>query len=157
MPGSSDTAGVRVPPPLFYVAALVAGFLIQRRWPIRLLPDAANAARIAGGVLIAVGAALAISGVVTFRRSGTTPNPTRPATALATGGPYRFTRNPMYLGFAIASGGVALFWNALWPLVLLPVAIALLRRLAIDREENYLERKFGAAYTAYKDRVRRWI
>jgi protein-S-isoprenylcysteine O-methyltransferase Ste14 len=154
---STDSSGVRFPPPLLYAGALAAGFLVQRRWPIAILPGMPFAARIAGAILALAGAALAISAVGMFRRAGTSPNPTRPASALAVRGPYRFTRNPMYLGLALVSAGFALFWNALWPLVFLPVAILLMRRLVIDREERYLEEKFGNEYTSYKARVRRWV
>ena len=78
-------------------------------------------------------------------------------TALAVGGPYRFTRNPMYLGLVFITAGLALLANALWPLILLPVVIVILRRAVIDREERYLTAKFGEEYLQYKARVRRWL
>ena len=98
-----------------------------------------------------------VSALVTFRGVGTTPNPTKPAAALALGGPYRFTRNPMYLGWVFAYVGAALLVNAVWPLVFLPVVIAVVQRMFIEKEERYLERKFGDAYRQYKVRVRRWL
>ena len=71
--------------------------------------------------------------------------------------PYRFTRNPMYLGLVFVTAGLALLANALWPLILLPVVIVILRRAVIDREERYLTAKFGEEYLQYKARVRRWF
>jgi protein-S-isoprenylcysteine O-methyltransferase Ste14 len=98
--------------------------------------------------------------VLTFRAAGTSPNPMRPTTSLAFGGPYRFSRNPMYLGLAVASASFALFWNALWrwgvPLFAL-CAMALVWRFVIAREERYLAAKFGEEYLRYRGRVRRWI
>ncbi|MBV8230410.1 MAG: isoprenylcysteine carboxylmethyltransferase family protein [Planctomycetaceae bacterium] len=99
--------------------------------------------------------ALDIWAVATFRRLGTTPNPAGPTTALAVGGPYRFTRNPMYLGLVFLMAGLEFLANALWPLVLLPVVIV--RRAVIDREERYLTAEFGEEYLRYKARVRRWL
>jgi protein-S-isoprenylcysteine O-methyltransferase Ste14 len=156
-PAAPETSGVRFPPPLIYVGVLAAGFLLQWRWPIRILPERPSATHLVGAVLIVLGAATAASGVLTFRRAGTSPNPTRPSSALALSGPYRFTRNPMYLGLAIASAGVAVAGNAVWPLALLPVAILLVNRFVIAREERYLESRFGGAYTRYKESVRRWL
>jgi protein-S-isoprenylcysteine O-methyltransferase Ste14 len=157
-PNPDESSGVKILPPLVYVAGLAAGFLVQWAWPLPLVPAAAALpARLAGWVLVAAWLALCIWALVTFQRAGTTPYPTRPTTALTFDGPYRFTRNPMYLSFAAMQTGVALIANALWPLVfLLPVLVAI-RRLVIDREERYLERKFGEEYLAYKRSVRRWL
>jgi len=95
--------------------------------------------------------------VFLFRRAGTTPNPTKPTTALVLRGPYRFTRNPMYLGFAALYLGVTLLVNSLWPLLLFPAVVGLVQGRVIAREEAYLEAKFGNEYRAYKMRVRRWL
>ena len=152
-----ETSGVRFPPPLIYVGVLAAGFLLQRFSPVHILPGRDLAAHVAGFFLTFLGAVTAASGVLTFRRTGTSPNPTKASSALALTGPYRFTRNPMYLGSAIASAGVALAANAVWPLALLPVAVFLVDRLVIAREERYLESRFGGAYTRYKGSVRRWL
>jgi protein-S-isoprenylcysteine O-methyltransferase Ste14 len=81
----------------------------------------------------------------------------RPTTAIVFTGPYRFTRNPMYLGLALLQAGLAMVTNSLWPLLTLAPVIVAVRRLVIDREERYLEAKFGEEYRAYKARVRRWV
>jgi protein-S-isoprenylcysteine O-methyltransferase Ste14 len=153
-----ESSGVRVLPPLIYLAGLAAGFLLHWAWPVPIVPPAAVLAiRAAGWILLGIWLFLSIWAIAIFRRAGTTPNPTRPTTALAFGGPYRFTRNPMYLSFALMQAGVALVTNALWPLVFLLPVLFVIRRYVIDREEQYLERKFGEGYLAYKRRVRRWI
>lgn len=153
-----DSSGVRVLPPVIYLAGLAAGFFLQRPWPVPIGPPAAEPAlRTAGYVLLGMWLFLSVWAIVTFRRAGTTPDPTRPTTALALGGPYRWTRNPMYLGFALMQAGAALIANALWPLVWLLPVLLVIRLHVIGREEQYLERKFGEDYLAYKRRVRRWF
>jgi protein-S-isoprenylcysteine O-methyltransferase Ste14 len=154
---SGDSTGIRFPPPLLYVLALAAGFWLQHRWPVPVAPGHPRAASAAGTVLVVLGMGLAVAGVVTFRGAGTSPNPTRPSRALTIAGPYRFTRNPMYLGRALASAGAAVAFNALWPLLLVVPAAALMVPLVIAREERYLEGKFGDEYRRYRSNVRRWI
>jgi len=158
MPTPTDTSGVKVFPPALYLGGLAAGFLLHWLWPLHLVsPGAVLVPRVVGGVLIALGLSLPIWATATFRGVGTTPNPTRPTTALAFEGPYRYTRNPMYLGLALLSAGIALAANALAPLLALPIVLWLVRRQVIDREERYLEAKFGEEYLRYKGRVRRWV
>ena len=92
-----------------------------------------------------------------FGGARTPVDPYSPSEAIVTDGPYRLARNPGYLGMALTYAGIAIVSNAFWALVPLPVAIAVIDRGVIAREERYLERKFGARYTNYKRRVRRWI
>jgi protein-S-isoprenylcysteine O-methyltransferase Ste14 len=122
-----------------------------------LWPQPTAVASLLGWGLLLAGVLLAVSAAYLFRRGGTTPNPTKPTTALVIGGPYRLTRNPMYVGMATLYFGGTLLLNDPWPLAFLPVVIALVRRRVIAREEAYLERRFGDEYRAYKARVRRWI
>ena len=153
-----DRSGVRIFPPLIYLGGLFLGFLIHWRLPLPIVPAVlVGPLRLLGAFCLVAGLALTIWAVATFRRVGTTHHPAGPTTALAVGGPYRFTRNPMYLGLVFITAGVALLANALWPLILLPVVIVILRRAVIDREERYLTAKFGEEYLQYKARVRRWL
>jgi protein-S-isoprenylcysteine O-methyltransferase Ste14 len=154
---SAATSGVKFPPPAIYALALAAGFLARRRWPAEIWTGHVHTARAGGALLFAAGLALAASAVLVFRRAGTSPNPMRPTTTLAVAGPYRFSRNPMYLGMTLVSAGFAVFWNALWPLLSVPVAMGLVTVLVITREERYLEARFGEEYRRYRARVRRWI
>ena len=153
-----DRSGVRIFPPLIYLGGLFLGFLLHWRLPLPIVPAVlVGPLRLLGAFCLVAGLALTIWAVATFRRVGTTRHPAGPTTALAVGGPYRFTRNPMYLGLVFITAGLALLANALWPLVLLPVVIAIVRRAVIDREERYLTAKFGEEYLRYKARVRRWL
>ncbi len=151
----TDTSGIRVPPPLYYVAGFVVGvaleLIVPTSWPpfgVRL-----GATLLAGGAWLALdGAAMAL-----FRRAGTSMVPMNPTTVLVTSGPYRLTRNPMYLGMAFLYVALAFAFGVIWALALLPVVIVIVDRFVIAREEPYLERKFGQAYRDYKVRVRRWL
>jgi protein-S-isoprenylcysteine O-methyltransferase Ste14 len=92
-----------------------------------------------------------------MKRAGTNVDPREPTTAIVTGGPYRFTRNPLYLSMTLVYAGITALANALPAALLLPAVLAFMRRGVIEREERYLERKFGDEYMDYKARVRRWI
>jgi len=113
-------------------------------------------ARIGFGILI-VGVGLATWGIVTFRRARTAVIPHHAASQLVASGPYRFTRNPMYVGLTIVYTGGAVVLNSAWPLILLPVVLIVLAHFVVVREEQYLNDAFGDEYAAYRSRVRRWL
>src|SRR5215213_6638110 len=138
---NTDNPGVITPPPLIYAGALAAGLLANRLLRLPFLPR--RLARTLGPLLIVVGFAVGFSGFREVRRAGSNVDPREPATIVVTGGPYSFTRNPMYLGFTLMYVGISALFNALPPLVLLPVVQHLMRRGVIEREERYLENKFG--------------
>ena len=142
---------MRIFPPAIHLVAIAIGFLLQWAVPIRI-----SGMRIPGFVLLAIALGLIVWTAILMSRAGTTPNPTRPTTALLIGGPFRFTRNPMYLAWELIVVGVGLAANAPWVMVMAVPAALLTRRLVIDKEERYLENKFGAEYLDYKSRVRRW-
>ena len=153
-----DRSGVRLFPPLVYAAALGMAFLIHWRFPVHIVPaEFVRPLQIVGAVVLLAGLALAIWAVATFRRIGTTANPAGGSTALAFEGPYRLSRNPMYLSLLIMAAGIGLMANTLWPLLLLPLVVVILRRKIIANEERYLTAKFGEPYRAYMARVRRWL
>jgi protein-S-isoprenylcysteine O-methyltransferase Ste14 len=153
-----DHAGIRVLPPGVYLLAIGLGWLVDRFLPLRLYPLDWGLVRWAGGAgIVTAGVLLALWADLAFRRKGTSPVPFRPTTALAFEGPYRFTRNPMYLGLAIAQAGAAVLVDSAWIVALLPLSMWVIRRAVIDKEEAYLERKFGDPYREFKTRVRRWL
>lgn len=157
-----DSAGVVVPPPVMYALGFAVGYAIDRWAPVALFgagtPGAAALWRkVIAWVLIVAAGWLMVSAILLFRDAGTSPIPHKPVTALVVHGPYRFTRNPMYLGFAVLYLGVTLLVNSLWPLVLLPIVLGIIHRWVIVREEAYLTRAFGDDYRAYQARVRRWL
>jgi protein-S-isoprenylcysteine O-methyltransferase Ste14 len=92
-----------------------------------------------------------------FGAAGTPVPPYRPTARLVFSGPYRYSRNPDYIGQALVYVGVALVANSWWPLFILPVVVFVVQRFVIEREERYLEAKFGQEYREYRARVRRWL
>lgn len=156
--GAPRHPGVRFPPPALYVAGFLLGWLLQRRRPLPLAPASLRDEReIAGMVLLALGIGTLAWGLATLLRARTSVMPHRPASRLVSGGPYRFTRNPMYLGMTLVYLGLALVLDWLWPVVLLPVVLASLTVLVIRREERYLAHAFGEEYERYRGHVRRWL
>ena len=151
----SDAPDVHVIPPLVYVIGLVVGLLISVWVPTKVVPGVL--AWSLGGVLFVCGSALAGSAVMRFLSEGTTVRPDRAADKFVTAGPYRITRNPMYVGLAITYVGIAIADQSLWALVLLAVVLAIISRAVIAPEELFLSRRFGSEYLAYQKSVRRWL
>jgi len=150
-----DNAGVIAPPPLIFGIPLAIALYENRSKPFAIFPP--QYGRIGGGALIAVGFALMLAAMIQFSRARTAIVPYKPTTALVDSWPYSMSRNPIYLALAIIYIGVAIFFNTLWPFLLLPLVLIVVQRGVIDREERYLEGKFGSDYIDYKSRVRRWI
>ena len=150
-----DRPGVMAPPPLIYLGGLAVGFGLEALLPSVDLRTAQRA--ILGPFLLVAGGALMFTFVSAFRRARTPVDPYSATTAIVTSGPYRFTRNPGYLGMALLYTGIALTASAVWALVPLPVVVAIVDRGVIAREERYLEAKFGEEYRRYRARVRRWL
>ncbi len=142
-------------PPILYLVFLLIGLGLHLLWPVRVVPGSVRF--LAGGGLFVLGAILGTAAMREFRALGTNVEVYRPATALATGGPYRFSRNPMYVGLTLAYAGIGIAANTLSVLVLLIPLLALMRYGVIAREEAYLERKFEDAYRRYKASARRWL
>jgi protein-S-isoprenylcysteine O-methyltransferase Ste14 len=150
-----DKPGVLAPPPLFYAIALGVGLLLEWALPVAAL--ATGPALALGLALFALGAALGIWFLITFVRAKTPIDVSKPTARIVTWGPFRFSRNPGYLSLTIMYAGLAIAAKSVWALTLLPVVGHLVRHTVIEREERYLERKFGDEYLGYKTRTRRWI
>ncbi len=150
-----DTPGVIAPPPLIYLAGLVIGLGLGHLAPTPILPH--GLAYGLGAVLVFIAVGIRLWGGRVMGRAGTSIKPTVPTTALVTTGPFRFSRNPLYVSVTLFYLGIAIAARSLWALALLLVVLVVMQRGVIDREERYLERRFGADYVRYKERVRRWI
>ena len=152
-----DTSGarVRVLPPLLFLVVLAGALVLDGLWPLSL--PAAAAWAVAGVTLVVAGLGLMGWAGAVMTRSHTTVSPWAAVTALVTEGPFRLTRNPIYLGDLLVYLGIALWVRTWWPLLLLPLVLVTVQRLVIGPEERYLTSRFGADYTAYRQRVRRWI
>jgi len=111
----------------------------------------------AGFIFVALGLALGILAIRRFRLAGTSVVPGEPSTALVVDGPYRFTRNPIYIGFILLYFGLAIILTSVWVLALLVPVLIVLQRGVVEREEVYLQRQFGDAYRKYQARVPRWL
>jgi protein-S-isoprenylcysteine O-methyltransferase Ste14 len=142
-------------PPTYFLMALVLMALLHYAIPLAQILVAPY--RYAGFVIMALGIALGLWALQHFRRVRTGIIPFSPATALVTSGPYRFTRNPMYLGMAGTLLGAALFMGSLTPFIVIPAFMAVIAERFIAPEEAMLERNFGHAYLAFKAKVRRWL
>jgi protein-S-isoprenylcysteine O-methyltransferase Ste14 len=144
-----------VRPPFVYLTSLVSGVAIQLAIPLQFLPG--TLAVPLGVPLVAAAIALFSYSVAKFWAAGTPLPARKPTTAIVRTGPYRFSRNPIYLAFSLFQLGIAIWVNSVWLLATLVGAVALVNYVVIRREEQYLERKFGAQYLNYKASVRRWL
>ncbi len=154
-PQMREEPGLRVHPPVIYLVALLVGVGLNYCRPISLLPGRWGG--LTGIVLITVGLAIMWPVLRRFRRAGTTFHPHKPASALVTDGPYRFSRNPAYLALTLWYLGSGLALNNAWVLLLVLPLLLVMDRRVIPREERHLEAKFGADYRRYKAQVRRWL
>lgn len=112
---------------------------------------------IPGYVVVGIGAVINLWSLMTMRRAGVAISPYKPTESVVTTGPFRFTRNPIYLGMTLLYIGAALSLNMLWALVLLPVLLVMVLFGVILREERYLLLRFGTKYLRYKASVGRWL
>ncbi|PZO00753.1 MAG: isoprenylcysteine carboxylmethyltransferase family protein [Alphaproteobacteria bacterium] len=152
-----DIPGVLAPPPLIYVGFLLAGWGAGQVFdvPGLGLPDLLRRGLAVAGLIVGFGLEAAAAGL--FRRARTAIQPWKPSTALVTGGIYRLTRNPIYVGMAIIYAGLAIGMDSSVALILLLPCVLVVDRFVIAREEVYLQARFGPAYLAYRQEVRRWL
>jgi protein-S-isoprenylcysteine O-methyltransferase Ste14 len=152
---SPDTAQVLVLPPLVYGAAFIMGLLLHLLFPLPILST--TLARGIGVVCVLVSLPLALATLRVLSRAHTPVDPMKPTTALVTDGPFRYSRNPIYVALTLLYLGVAFLVNAWWILLLVVPVLLVIRYGVIAREEAYLTRKFGEAYRQYTAQVRRWL
>src|SRR5215208_742742 len=156
MSENASTAQVLVRPPLAWALAVITGFVLGWLEPLEFVPEDWPAGLL-GAVVFVLALALAVWALDTMTRAGTNVPTNRPTTTIVEGGPYRFTRNPIYMGMFGGLIGLGIAFDNLWlPLMLVPFALVI-RYGVVAREEAYLERKFGDAYRRYRQRVRRWL
>ena len=154
-------AGVRFPPPFIYLGGLVIGWLLHRTWPwpvTRAAGSSGARVRVVFALVLAVAYLVLFLGALSaFRRAHTTLIPNRPATAFVTNGPYRWTRNPMYVSLALLYLAFALWLNSWWAVVMLVPVLVVIQTAVIAREERYLGAAFPGEYQSYCARTRRWL
>lgn len=142
-------------PPILTLGYMIIGVLLGKFLPI--LPSLTETLRVIGLPLALIGFVIGLMGFLEIRKADTTLDPHGSVTTVVTSGIYRFTRNPMYLGFLLMVIGFPLASGSLWGVILAPFFILTMNRLVIEREEAYLEKKFGEPYTSFRSRVRRWL
>ena len=152
----TDTSNAMVRPPIAWILALAAGVAAAWLYPLRFVLASVPGVWV-GGAIFAIALALAIWAIVTIRQAGTQVETYKPTTAIVANGPYRFTRNPIYLAMVLGLIGLAIAFDSLWILATLVLFYLVIRYGVVAREEAYLERKFGDVYLSYKSRVRRWL
>ena len=149
-------ANVHIPPPLVFIGFIILGALLQYTIaPIRFPGDAWI--RIIGVVVVVAGLALIFSALAAFKRTGQDPKPWTSSPELIVQGPYRWTRNPMYVGLTCILVGLGLALNNIWFVLLAAVALLVVHFIAVLPEEKYLNEKFGRSYADYRTKVRRYI
>jgi protein-S-isoprenylcysteine O-methyltransferase Ste14 len=155
MTESKDHAGIRIPAPILAIVHITMAILLG--WLAPLPIPAPMFVKWLGLGLAALGFVLGVLALIEFRRARAATDPKKPATNFVTSGIYRYTRNPIYLGFVLMLIGLPLNMGIYWGLVLIWPLVTFTNNMVIKHEEAYLERKFKEQYTGYKSRVRRWL
>ena len=155
MATAADNAGVVVLPPLLYGVAFVAVLALRWFWPLPILGHVI--AFWAGIALAMIAVAIAVWGSRTMRMAGTNVNPSLPTTVVVTSGPFRFSRNPLYVALTLFYLGLTLALDTWWGIVVLVPLLTILHYGVVLREERYLEQKFGDSYRQYRSSVRRYL
>ena len=156
MSESPDTSNAIIRPPIAWAIAILAGAGVDWLYPLRFVPASVPRIWVGSGVF-AVALALAIWAIVTIVKAGSRVETNKPTTMIVTKGPFRFMRNPIYLGFLLGQTGLSIGFDNLWMLAMLVPFYLVIRYGVIAREESYLEHKFPRDYVRYKTRVRRWL
>lgn len=156
MSDPADTASVITRPPVAWALAVLAGLALQRVVSLPFVPASVPVGWV-GGMVFVLALALLAWAITAITRAGSNVPTNMPTTTTVQTGPYRFTRNPIYLGMFLGLVGLAIAFDSLWLLGTLVAFALVIRYGVVAREEAYLERKFGDAYRHYRTRVRRWL
>ena len=156
MNDTADTAQVIIRPPISWALAVLAGLALNWLMPLPFVPVMLPAGWL-GAVVFALALLLVTWAIATITRTGSNVPTSLPTTTIVETGPYRFTRNPIYLGMFVGLAGLAVAFDSLWLLATLAPFALVIRYGVVAREEAYLERKFGDVYRGYRSRARRWL
>jgi protein-S-isoprenylcysteine O-methyltransferase Ste14 len=156
MSDPADTANIVVRPPIAWALAVLAGLALQWVIPLPFMPVSAPAGWV-GGTVFLLALALVAWAIATMTGAGSNVPTNMPTTTIVRTGPYRLTRNPIYIGMFLGLVGLAIAFDSLWLVATLVPFALVIRYGVVACEEAYLERKFGDAYRDYRARVRRWL
>ena len=154
-PRDASVANPVVRPPLVVLASLLSGAVLTVAWPLPFIPDVLRLP--VGCLLVAMAVALFSCSIKQFRTAATPVPGNKPTTTIVQTGPYRFSRNPIYLAFFALQLGLAILLDSLWLVATLIATVAIIAVVVVPREERYLTGRFGAEYLTYKASVRRWL
>lgn len=154
---ANDSPGVIALPPLILIAFIGIGIILQNLLPLHFIHGHGPIRTILGAIFIAYSVLLMALSVLEMRKAGTNIDVRKPTNAIITDGIYRFTRNPMYLSMALFMIALSVLLSNMWIIILTLVFMIVIQKGVIEREERYLEAKFGSVYTDYKHKTRRWI
>ena len=157
MSGSKQTPGVIAPPPIIVIGVVAFGYGLGRLWPFELTGLDPTVRVCVGGGLFIMATVLAVSALAVMRSAGTPPEPWKPTIHIVSSGPFKYTRNPIYVAMLLVFTGIGMFMGSAWLLLCIPVLFLLLHFGVVVREEAYLTGRFGEEYLAYMRRVRRWF
>jgi protein-S-isoprenylcysteine O-methyltransferase Ste14 len=153
---SADAANLGlIRPPLVYLGSIALGLVVHYAWPVRFLPPSVSTP--VGAMLTLLAVSLFVAAVRTLRAAGTPIPGNRPTTAIVRTGPYRFSRNPIYLAFSLFQLGLSIWINSVGLLITLVPAISLMALVVVPKEEHYLKARFPSEYSSYRAAVRRWL
>jgi protein-S-isoprenylcysteine O-methyltransferase Ste14 len=138
-----------------YLGAIALGLAVHYAWPVRFLPPAVSTP--VGAMLTLLAVSLFVAAVRTLRAAGTPIPGNRPTTAIVRRGPYRFSRNPIYLAFSLFQLGLSVWINSVGLLITLVPAVSLMALVVVPKEEHYLNARFPSEYSSYRAAVRRWL
>ena len=141
-------------PPIIFLCAILLGIVLSRAWPLHFVSPSV---RLFGPIITACAVVLFLLSYREFRAAGTSVRGSERTTTIVRTGPYRFSRNPIYLAFILLVLGLSVWLNTLWLLVTLVPAVGILAMVVVPREERFLERNFNGQYSSYKAQVRRWL
>ena len=153
--GAISGPGIRIPPPVFYVAGLAIGLGLDYLWPTPFLSKFVRYA--IGSALVLVSVLIIVPVLVRFRRTRTPFDVRKAASALITDGPYRFSRNPSYVSLTLLYLGIGIVLNNVWIIALAVAVVLVIDLWVVRREEQHLAAKYGQQYQRYKAAVRRWL
>lgn len=154
-PEKKDNPGVIALPPLILIAFIGLGVILHNLFPLHFIHGPLRT--IIGAIFLAYSFLVMSLAVLQMRKAGTNIDVRKPTTAIVTDGIYRFTRNPMYVSMALLLIAISVLISNIWIFILTPAFIIVIQKGVIEREERYLEKKFGSEYMDYKNRTRRWI
>lgn len=157
MDAKKDSPGVYIPPPLIYILIFLFGLFLQKKISINDFVFHLQTTKIVGISLLVISLFFLITSLQKFFQTKNTLILIKPASSLQTNGIYKLSRNPMYVGLAIIYLGITCFIGNWWNIILFPVLLLIIQEYIINREEQYLNRRFGQEYRNYKSKVKRWL